>query len=32
MGAIGVAVGAVRHVAWYVNHQLGSRARDKPGD
>ncbi len=26
-GAFGLAAGAVRHVAWYVSHQMQSRPR-----
>jgi hypothetical protein len=29
LGAISIAAGAVRHVAWYVNHQLGGQPREK---
>jgi hypothetical protein len=27
--ALTIAAGAVRHVAWYVGHQLGGEPRDK---
>jgi hypothetical protein len=29
VGALGLAVGAVRHVAWYVSYQLDGTARDE---
>ena len=28
VGVLGLAVGAVRHVAWYVSYQLDGTARD----
>jgi len=30
VGVLGLAVGAVRHVAWYVSYQLDGTARDDP--
>jgi hypothetical protein len=32
--AVSLAAGAVRHVAWYLSHQVSGRAREdpRPGD
>ena len=28
--AVSLAAGAVRHVAWYVSHQVSGRPREEP--
>ena len=28
LGAFGIATDVVRHVAWYVNHQVNGKPRD----
>ena len=32
VGVLGLAVGAVRHVAWYVSYQLDGTARESDSD
>jgi len=29
LGAVSVATNAMRHVVWYVSHQMSGRPRDK---
>ncbi|HEY8770301.1 MAG TPA: hypothetical protein VIM03_07140 [Thermoleophilaceae bacterium] len=29
VGAVSIAAEAVKHVVWYVNHQVSGRPRDK---
>jgi hypothetical protein len=31
VGAVSIATGAVKHVVWYVSHQVSGKPRDKGG-